>query len=111
MWVGVFCPVEIDANCGPKTKPGQKLKASHARRADRERHELWRTQARQPGLRLLSTDQQRQAIGRAAFHWWRETGGPLTAVRDAGRIAPRFPGSPCAMIRMELHKFRFLPHF
>jgi hypothetical protein len=26
---------------------------------------------------------QRQAIGRAGLGWWRETGGPLTAMRDA----------------------------
>ena len=26
---------------------------------------------------------QRQAIGRAVLGWWRDTGGPLTAMRDA----------------------------
>jgi len=26
---------------------------------------------------------QRQAIGRAVLDWWRETGGPLTAMRGA----------------------------
>jgi hypothetical protein len=56
----------------------------HARRADRERHELWGDARRaSPDRDCYQRTQQHRAIGRAAFDWWRETGGPLTAMRDA----------------------------
>jgi hypothetical protein len=55
----------------------------HARRSDRERHERWRD-ARRASLdyNCYQRTQQRHAIGRAVLDWWRETGGPLTAMRD-----------------------------
>jgi hypothetical protein len=56
----------------------------HARRTDRERHELWGDARRaSPDYDCYQRTQQRQAIGRAVLDWWRETGGPLTAMRAA----------------------------
>ena len=56
----------------------------HARRTDREHHELW-GDARRASLDYdcCQRTRQRQAIGRAVLDWWRETGGPLTAIRGA----------------------------
>ena len=56
----------------------------HARSADRERHQVW-IGANQDSLDHDCSERarQRQAIGRAVFDWWRETGGPLTAMRGA----------------------------
>jgi hypothetical protein len=56
----------------------------HARRADRERHQVW-IGANQDSLDHDCSERarQRQAIGRAVLDWWRDTGGPLTAMRGA----------------------------
>jgi len=56
----------------------------HARTADRERHQVW-IRANQDSLDHDCSERarQRQAIGHAVLNWWRETGGPLTAMRDA----------------------------
>ena len=56
----------------------------HACRADRERHQLW-IRANQDSLDHDCSERarQRQAIGRAVLDWWRDTGGPQTAMRGA----------------------------
>jgi hypothetical protein len=58
----------------------------HARRADRERHEVW-IRAGQDGLDYDCSrrTRQRQAIGRAVLGWWREIGGPLAAIPQRRR--------------------------
>jgi len=56
----------------------------HARSADRERHQVWiRTNQDSLDRDCSRRTRQRQAIGRAVLDWWRETGGPLTAMRGA----------------------------
>ena len=66
---------------GASRPPGRD---KHARRADRERHELWGDARRaSPDYDCYQRTQQRQAIGRAVLDWWRETGGPLTAMGGA----------------------------
>jgi len=56
----------------------------HARRTDREHHERWGdTRRTSLDYDCCQRTRQRQAIGRAVLDWWRETGGPLTAIRSA----------------------------
>ena len=60
----------------------------HARRTDRERHELWGDARRaSPDYDCYKRTQQRQAIGRAVLDWWRKNGGPLKAIRGAAAHA------------------------
>lgn len=55
----------------------------HARRVDRERHERWNSVRDAEVTRdSQRREELRQDIGRAVIGWWRESGGPLEAIRE-----------------------------